>query len=234
MNPILTKLFECAEGDYKHFTKKLIPTLDEDAILGVRSGNLKKIAKAYSSKAEGNDFLCMLPHRYHDENMVHAYMLGYLKLDSDALKKHLLDFLPYVDNWAVCDSLASSVSSSLKNEALFYDFLIGLINDTHTYKRRFGIVCLIYFINEKYIDCLISLMPKIKSQEYYVNMATAWLISFMLIKEYDHTLPLLKSKLLDPWVHNKAIQKAKESRQISKEAKDYLSTLKIKGIKNEG
>ncbi len=233
MNPILCQLFECADEGYKHFTKKLIPTLDLDSIVGVRSSNLKKIAKKYSAMATGTDFLRTLPHRYHDENMVHAYMLGYLRLDSDSLRERLLEFLPYVDNWAVCDTLVSSISSGFENGDL-YDFLIELINDTHTYKRRFGIVCLIYFINEKHIDSLVELMPKIKSEEYYVNMAVAWLVSFMLIKEYQRTLPLLKDRRLSTWVHNKSIQKAKESHQISKEIKDYLSTLKIKGFKNEG
>jgi 3-methyladenine DNA glycosylase AlkD len=233
MNPITTRLFELGDLSYKEFSKKLIPTLDKDSFIGVRSRDLKGIAKEYSKKEQGLVFLSSLPHSYHDENMVHAYMLGYLKADDKSLKKRLLNFLPFVDNWAVCDTLASSISSTLENGS-FYDFLIELINDSHTYKRRFGIVCLIYFINEKYIDSLVEQIPKIKSEEYYVNMAVAWLISFMLIKEYESTLPLLKDKRLSPWVHNKAIQKARESHQISKEIKDYLSTLKIKGFKNEG
>jgi 3-methyladenine DNA glycosylase AlkD len=233
MNPITARLFELGDLSYKEFSKKLIPNLEKDSFIGVRSRDLKGIAKEYSKKEEGLEFLSSLPHSYHDENMVHAYMLGYLKLDTESLKKRLLDFLPFVDNWAVCDTLASCISHQIKGDE-WYILLKSLINDSHTYKRRFGIVCLIYFINEKYIDSLVEQIPKIKSEEYYVNMAVAWLISFMLIKEYNTTLPLLKEKRLDPWVHNKAIQKSRESHQISKEIKDYLSTLKIKGFKNEG
>lgn len=233
MNPITTRLFELGDSSYKEFSKKLIPTLDKDSFIGVRSKDLKRLAREYSKNETGLEFLSCLPHTYHDENMVHAYMLGHLKLDNESLKKRLLDFLPFVDNWAVCDTLASSISHQLNGNE-WYSFLKDLINDTHTYKRRFGIVCLIYFINEEYINDLVLLMPTIKSQEYYINMASAWLISFMLIKEYERTLPLIKSKVLDPWVHNKSIQKARESYQISKEIKDYLSTLKIKRFKNEG
>ncbi len=228
MNEITKEIFKLCDEKYKQFSKKLIPTVDKERILGLRAPLAKAIAKKYAKSSLGAEFISSLPHKYHDEDIVHAYMLGQMELSCEEMKERLLALLPYVDSWAVCDTLASSVSRFFKNQEIGYDFLCELIDSSHTYKRRFGIVCLIYYINEEYIDNLIGLIPKVKSEEYYVNMASAWLISFMLIKQYEKTLPLLKDRALEPWVHNKAIQKARESFQISSERKEELKGLKIK------
>ena len=135
--------------------------------------------------------------------------------------------MPYLDNWAVCDSLCASIKKLFKEPVKSYDFLVGLLKSDKTYTVRFSLVCLLdYYINESYIDKLTYIVKEVKSDEYYINMALAWLISIMLVKEYDKTLPLLKGDALDLWVHNKSIQKARESYRLSPQQKEELRSLK--------
>jgi 3-methyladenine DNA glycosylase AlkD len=154
-------------------------------------------------------------------------MLGYLRCDYLTLKGYVESFLPYLDNWAVCDSFCASIKNLFKEPDKSYDFLIGLLKSDKAYTVRFLLVCLLdYYINESYIDKLTYIVKEVKSNEYYINMALAWLISIMLVKEYDKTLPLLKDGALDLWVHNKSIQKARESYRLSLKQKEELRSLK--------
>lgn len=227
MNNILNEIKINAEEGYGDFTAKLIPTLPREKILGVRAPNAKKIAKAYAKDEAGKSFLASLPHTYHDEYMVHAYMLGYLRLPFEEMKAQIAGLLPYVDNWAVCDSLCASIKHFFGNRDLALDFLTTCLKSGEIYTVRFGLVCLLdYYIDKKYIATLVSLVGTVKSEEYYVNMALAWLVSIMLIKEYEKTLPLILSGALDVWVHNKAISKFCESHQPSSEEKSYLKSLR--------
>ncbi len=217
---------ECRDPSYKEFHKKLIPTIDESTILGVRSPNAHAIAKKYANTKEGDEFLLSLPHKYYDENIVHAFMLGNLHIPRCELWKKIKEFLPYVDNWAVCDGLACHLKDFFKDKKNAFPLVLSCL-DGDTYTIRFGLVCLLnYYIDEKYIDELLKACTSIKSEEYYINMALAWLVSFMLIKEYEKALPLLLDGKLDIWVHNKSIQKARESFRISDEQKIYLKGLK--------
>ena len=176
---------------------------------------------------DGKAFLASLPHAYHDEYMVHAYMLGYLSLPFEEMQMHVSALLPYVDNWAVCDSLCASLKPFFKDRDLAIDFLLSCVKSDKIYTVRFGLVCLLdYYIDEKYISTLISLVKTVKSEEYYINMALAWLVSIMLIKEYEKTLPLILNITLDAWVHNKSISKFCESLRPSKDQKAYLKTLR--------
>ena len=219
------EILSLSEHEYMLFSKKLIP--NQDNILGLRAPQARAIAKKYAGTKEGEAFLATLPHKYHDENMVHAYMLGYLKCDYEVMKGYIEAFLPYLDNWAVCDSLCASVKRFFKDISLPYGFLLECLKSKHTYTVRFSLVCLLdYYINESYIDKLTCIVKEVKSEEYYINMALAWLVSIMLVKEYKKTLPLLKTGALDLWVHNKAIQKARESYRISDDKKEYLKGLK--------
>ena len=224
---IFNEIKNSADSSYKDFSAKLIPTLDKERILGVRAPMARKIAKKHASIKSGNEFLKSLPHNYHDENMVHAYMLGYTHATDEKMRDMILDFLPYVDNWAVCDSLCASLKFIGKDKEKNLDFLLEALKSEHIYTVRFGLVCLLnYYVSEKYIDVLLRAISEVKIEEYYINMALSWLISVMLVKEYSLTLPILESGQLSLWVHNKAIQKACESYRIKDTQKTYLTGLK--------
>ena len=224
---IFNEIKNSADSSYKDFSAKLIPTLDKERILGVRAPMARKIAKKHASIKSGNEFLKSLPHNYHDENMVHAYMLGYTHATDEKMRDMILDFLPYVDNWAVCDSLCAFLKFIGKDPDRNLDFLLEALKSEHIYTVRFGLVCLLnYYVSEKYIDVLWRTISEVKSEEYYINMALSWLISVMLVKEYSLTLPILESGQLSLWVHNKAIQKACESYRIKDTQKTYLKGLK--------
>ena len=224
---IFNEIKNSADSSYKDFSAKLIPTIDKETILGVRAPMAKEIAKKYAGTKAGNEFLKNLPHKYHDENMVHAYMLGFIKESKEEMHARILDFLPYVDNWAVCDSLCASLKFIKNDTSSNLNFILSSIKSENVFTVRFSLVCLIdYYVSSEYIDLLIDVTKSIKSEEYYINMALAWLISVMLVKEYDKTLPLLKSGELSLWVHNKAIQKACESYRISSTQKTFLKRMK--------
>ena len=227
MNNILDEIKNSADEKYGDFTAKLIPTVSRKKIIGVRAPIAKKIAKKYAGGTAGENFLSSLPHVYHDEYMVHAYMLGYPSLPFEDMKARILELLPYVDNWAVCDSLCASIKSFFGNRDLALDFVLFCLKSEHTYTVRFGLVCLLdYYIDEKHIDTLVSVAKTVKSEEYYINMALAWLVSIMLVKQYEKTLPIILGGALDLWVHNKSITKFAESRLPSREQKDYLKSLR--------
>lgn len=230
MNIIINEIQKSCDYSYSEFSKRLIPNTDN--ILGLRAPIAKQIAKKYSNTDIGYAFLGSLPHKYHDENMVHAYMLGYLKCDREILKGYLLDFLPYVENWAVCDSLCMCLKQFFKDKDQALDFVLSLLESDKPYYVRVGLVCLLdYYVEEKYASLLSNICKSIRSNHYYVNMALAWLISVMLVKQFDSAISLFDGSL-DTWVHNKAIQKACESCRIDNERKQYLKTLIIRG-KNE-
>ena len=227
MSKILEEIILNKDDGYKDFHSKLVPNVNN--ILGLRGPKAKEIAKKYANTDIGSDFLNSLPHTYYDENLVHGYMLGFLKTDMETLQNHLENFLPYVDNWAVCDSMVCGLKRYFKNIDCVSDFIFSCLNSDKVYTVRFGIVSLLsYYINDSYVDRIFKETLKIKTDEYYIKMAIAWLYSVCLVKEYEKTLPIIENKLLDKWTHNKSIQKAIESFRITKEQKDYLRTLKIK------
>lgn len=227
MNLVSLEILKNADTSYKEFSAKLIPNIDSDKILGLRAPSARNIAKTFVFTDDGNLFLSSLPHTYHDEIIVHAYMLGLLKCSHEEMRVHLNRLLPYIDNWASCDSLCASIKHFFKDLDIAYPFLLSCINSGKTYYIRFGLVCLLdYYINDKYIDKIISIVKAVESDEYYVNMALSWLISVMLVKEYEKTVSILIDASLDIWVHNKSIQKACESYRITNEQKTYLKRLK--------
>lgn len=227
MNTILNEILENSDENYKLFQSKLIPTIDKDLVLGLRAPRAMAIAKKYANTEVGEIFLSSLPHKYYDENIVHAFMLGKLKAPTEILEKRLLEFLPYVDNWAVCDGLVAHLKEFYKERERAFNFALACTESSDTYTIRFGLVSLLsYYVDSEHIDKLIFVASRVKSTEYYVNMANAWLISFMLVKEYEKTLPILTDYALDEWVHNKAIRKAIESFRISDEQKSFLKTLR--------
>ncbi len=227
MNKILEEIILNKDDSYRKFHSKLVPNINN--ILGLRGPIAKQIAKKYANTDTGDAFLDSLPHTYYDEKLVHGYMLGYLKRDLNTLKRYLVDFLPYVDNWAVCDSMVCGLKNFFKNPDTVSEFIFSCLKSDKAYTVRFGIVSLLsYYINDKYIDMVIKSTLSIKSDEYYIKMAIAWLCSVCLVKQYDKAITVIENKQLDKWTHNKAIQKAIESFRITKEQKEYLRTLKIK------
>lgn len=229
MNIILNEILTSCDNEYAEFSKKLIP--DTYNILGLRAPKAKEIAKKYANTDTGDAFFDSLPHKYHDENIIHAYMLGYLKADFNTIKERLIQFLPYIENWAVCDSLCMGLKRFFKDKDLALDVVSTFLKSDKPYYIRVGLVCLLdYYVEDKYTSLLLDICKGVKSEHYYVKMALAWLISVMLVKLYTPALSLFDGSL-EPWVHNKSIQKATESYRIDDSQKKYLKSLKIRGAK---
>lgn len=224
---ITDEIISLADPDFKEFNQKIVP--NAEGMLGLRSPKAKEIAKKYANCDTGCEFMSSLPHKYYDENLVHAYMLGFLKEDNKTVKEKVIAFLPYVDNWAVCDCMTMGLKKLFKNPDSLYDFVKECLNSKETYTVRFALVCMLsYYITDKYIDEVLALANSVKSDEYYIKMAQAWLYSVALVKYYDKSVEFIKNANLDKWVHNKSIQKARESLRITNDKKDYLNSLKIK------
>lgn len=224
MSEILDEILKNQDTSYRDFHSKLVPGITN--LLGLRAPIAKKIAKKYANTSTGHAFLNSLPHTYYEENLVHGYMLGFLK---SGAREALEAFLPYVDNWGVCDSMTSNLKNLFLDKSYMLSFVKACLKSDKTYTVRFGLVSLIcYYIDSKHIDFVLSEARKIKSEEYYVKMANAWLVSMCIAKQYERALPILQNQDLDTWTHNKAIQKAIESYQVSPEQKNYLRSLKRK------
>ena len=174
-------------------------------------------------------FLKELPHKYHEENLLHGFILARLKTTQEELIELVNEFLPYVTNWAVCDSMVKRSKVFISNLDRLFEEVKLWLKSNETYKVRFGIITLMsYFLKDEYIDQVLELVSNIQTEEYYINMASSWLFATSLINYYDKTLSLLEGNKLNTFVHNKTIQKANESYRITQTKKDYLKSLKIK------
>ena len=223
---IQNELFELQDKKYRDFHKKLMPTVDEKTIIGVRTPDSRKLAKEVAKSREADKFLDKLPHKYFDENQLHAFIVSGIK-DYDEALKRVEEFLPYVDNWATCDQLSPKIFK--KNLKDLYKHIREWIASDKTYTKRFGIGMLLeYYLDDEFELKYPRLVAKVRSDEYYVNMMVAWYFATALAKQWDDIIPFIEGKKLDSWTHNKAIQKSVESYRITKEQKEYLKTLKIK------
>ena len=226
MDKITKLLFEMRDEKFRDFTSKLIPGVDKELIIGVRVPEIRRLAKALSAD-ERKKFISELPHKYHEENLLQGAILQLIKNDIGEVISETEKFLPYIDNWAVCDMSQSKLLG--KYPDMVFGKACEWAKSEKTYTVRFAIdVLLQFFLDENFKSEVFSLAESIVSEEYYINMALAWFWSFALIKRYDEALPIIESKRLPAFVHNKAIQKARESYRISDERKEYLKTLKIK------
>ncbi len=226
MEKIAKELFELRDEAYFHFHKKLIPTIPEERIMGVRTPALRSYAKKVAKYPEVYVFLRELPHTYYEENNLHGALLGLLYKDVEIYLQELEKFLPYVDNWATCDMMGPKVFK--KNLPLVYEHVKKWLVSNDTYTVRFGIVTLLgYFLEEAFEPEMLDLVAGVRSEEYYIKMAVAWYFSMALVKQYEATIPYLQNRIMPAWEHNKAIQKAIESYQIDKETKNYLRSLKV-------
>ena len=223
---IQNRLFELQDEKYRNFQYKLIPTVEPDSIIGVRTPELRKFAKELVKSDCCAEFLDNLPHKYFDENQLHAFIVSEIK-DFSACINDVNRFLPYVDNWATCDQLSPKVFKKHKKE--LFTSIKKWISSTKTYTIRFGIGMLMqHFLDEDFDTDYPEMVASIRSGEYYINMMIAWYFATALAKQYDDIITFIENKRLDTWTHNKAIQKSVESYRITDEQKQYLKTLKVK------
>ena len=223
---IREELFRMQDIQYRDFQAKLIPQSDPRAMIGVRTPALRAYAKQLLKNEDITPFLNDLPHRYFDENQLHAFLISGIR-DFERCLKEVNRFLPYVDNWATCDQMSPKVFKKHRGELLHS--IEQWIASEHTYTIRFGTGMLMeHFLDEDFDIRFPEMVSRIRSEEYYVNMMTAWYFATALAKQYDAVLPYLKENRLDVWTHNKTIQKAVESYRITEEQKAYLKTLRRK------
>ena len=223
---ITTKLFSLQDTAYRDFQVKLIPGMDAQKEIGVRTPELRKLSKELAKREDIREFLNDLPHQYFDENQLHAFILSGEK-DFEKCMEDLERFLPYVDNWATCDQMSPKVFR--KNRKKLLESINRWIGSEHTYTVRFAIKMLMeHFLDEDFDPIYPEMVATVRSEEYYIRMMIAWYFATALAKRYDAVLPYLKQEKLDVWTHNKAIQKAVESYRITEEQKIYLKSLKRK------
>ena len=219
-------LFSLRDEKFAAFQARLIPNVAPERIIGVRTPALRKLAKTLRGSGEAEEFLKALPHDFFEENNLHAFLLCEMK-DFDACVQAVEDFLPYVDNWATCDQMSPVVFH--KNKQALLPYIRCWIASERCYTRRFGTGMLMsHFLDEDFREEYLRLVSDKRSEEYYVNMMIAWYFATALAKQYEAALPYLENRRLDPWVHNKTIQKAVESFRVSDEHKACLRALKIR------
>ncbi len=221
---ILSRLFSQQDPVYQKFQAKLMPTVDPKTIIGVRTPILRKMAKELFGTPESTAFLNCLPHDFYEENNLHAFLLSLLP-DYNTAIPQINAFLPFIDNWATCDGMHPKCFS--RNKTALLSQIKTWVGSSHVYTIRFGIEMLMtHYLDDAFHLDYPQLVAEIDSDEYYVNMMIAWYFATALAKQYEATLPFIKENKLSPWVHNKAIQKAIESRRISSEQKELLRSLK--------
>ena len=224
VDEIRDTLFTMRDADYGAFQSKLIPSVAPEAFIGVRTPALRKYAKQILKRADIGGFLSDLPHRYFDENQLHAFILSELK-DYDRCVEAVSTFLPFVDNWATCDQMSPKVFRTHRPDLL--NNIRTWIDSEHTYTVRFGVGMLMeHFLDADYDAAYPEWVASVRSEEYYVRMMVAWYFATALAKQYDAILPYFENRRLEPWTHRKAIQKAVESYRITPEQKAYLKTLR--------
>lgn len=222
---IREELFRRQDGKYRDFQIKLIPTVAPDTVIGVRTPELRALAKQMIKREDIGDFLEVLPHDYFDENQLHGFLISEIR-DFEKCMAEVERFLPYVDNWATCDQLSPKVFKKRRQEVLLH--IREWVASGSPYMVRFGVGMLMqHFLDQDFEMEYAELVAGIRSEEYYVNMMTAWYFATALAKQYERVLPFLEERRLDAWTHNKAIQKAAESYRITEEQKRYLKMLKV-------
>ena len=223
---IRATLFSLQDIPYRDFTAKLLPNVDSATIIGVRAPAFRKAAKEIYKAGEYDAFLRQLPHGFFEETNLHAYLVSQGK-DFDAVVRGLDEILPYIDNWASCDGIRPPVFQKEK-ERLFPVCLCWMASD-QPYTVRFGMEMLMtYFLDDAFTPAVNDAVAAVQSDHYYVRMMQAWHFATALAKQWDATLPILTERRLAPWVHNKTIQKARESYRITAEQKELLKELRVK------
>jgi len=221
---LIERMVALQDEDYGNFQAKLTPGVARKDIIGIRVPALRKLAKEYINTPEAAEFVKALPHRYYDENMFHGILLSEYK-DYEQCLEALEHFLPYVDNWAVCDIMSPKIFKKHKTELLSH-IKVWIASDK-LYTCRFGIEMLMnHYLGEEFKAEYLELPAKVHSEEYYLRMMQAWFYATALAKQWTSAIPFLENNRLEPWTHNKTLQKARESYRIKPEQKEYLKSLK--------
>lgn len=228
----LDYLFSIRDIKYRDFNKKII-VIDEDKLIGVRTPILKNIAKKIS-KTSSKSFLNLFENlfkknkiKFYEEKALYGFVIGYSKLDFNERLKKIDFFINIIDNWAICDIVDSTFKFINKSKDEFYHYLLSKLKTKNFWEQRFIFVILLaYYIDEQHLKDIFKICEQIKSEEYYVNMAKAWLLSVCYIKFKEDTYKFLEKTNLDDWTINKSIQKIRESLRVSKEDKEKILILK--------
>ncbi len=221
---LLDKLIKEKDDKYKEFQAKLVPNISPETILGIRTLELRKIAKEVYESKDKDLFLNKLPHKYYEENLIHFFVISMIN-DFDMCIKEVEKFLPYVNCWPVSDQATPKVFKKHHDKLLSY--IKKWIKSKHIYTARFGIRMLMNeYLGDDFKKEYLDLVVSVKSDDYYLKMMVAWYFATALAKKYDETISIFENHILDEWVHKKAIQKAIESYRVSDEHKKYLRSLK--------
>lgn len=221
---LFDRLTEEKNAAYREFQVKLVPNIPPETVLGVKTPQLRKIAKEVFESENRDAFLLDLPHRYYEENLIHFFMLAMIR-DFDACVCAVEEFLPFVDCWPVSDQSTPSVFR--KNHQKLLPYIKNWIASEHVYTARFGIRMLMNeFLGDDFKEAYPALVASKKGDDYYLKMMIAWYFATALAKRYDETVPYFENRRLDEWVHRKAIQKAVESFRVTDEHKEYLKSLR--------
>lgn len=223
---VFQRLSELSDPTYRDFHAGLIPNISPETILGVRVPALRKLARELRGSAEAQEFMAALPHEYYDENCLHGLLINDIR-DFGATVSALDAFLPYVDNWAVCDLISPHSFKSRPPELAAH--VRRWLESSHSYTVRFGIgVLMSFYLDVGFEPAQLEAVAERCCEEYYVNMMVAWYFATALAKQPEAALPYIENRRLSRWTHNKAIQKSIESRRIPDETKAYLKTLRWK------
>ena len=224
MTDIQKSLMDMQDLEYRDFNSSLMPGVPKESVIGVRIPEIRKYARTLYKTGEWEKFITELPHTYYEENALHMILLCNIK-DYDTCIKYINEFLPYIDNWAVCDIISPAVFKK-QRQALLKE-IPAWIASPHPYMCRFGIEMLMsHFLDVDFDPRYLELPAAVHSSEYYVNMMIAWYFATALAKQWDASLPYIQEQRLEKWVHNKTIQKAIESRRITDEQKSLLRSMK--------
>ena len=225
MTEIQQRLFALQDAGYRDFHAALMPTVDKALVIGVRMPALRALAKELKGTELAADFMAQLPHKYYEENNLHAALIGHIR-DFDACLAAVERFLPWVDNWATCDRM--NPKALAKDKAALLERIRLWLQSGHTYTVRFGMGMLMnHFLEEDFREEYLALVASVQSEEYYIRMMQAWYFATALAKQYEAAVKVLEQRKLGAWVHNKTIQKARESFRVGEEEKIYLKSLKV-------
>ena len=224
MTKLQTALFDMQDITYRDFHSRLIPNIEKDRVIGIRTPILRKFAKEYAKTDDAQKFIRELPHYYYEENNLHMMIITGIK-DYDTCVIEIERFLPYIDNWATCDLPVPQCF--YKNKEKLIDNVISWIKSDDTYIIRYGIETLMsIYLDDAFESSYPRLVSEVISDEYYVNMMIAWYFATALAKQWEAVIPYIEEKRLPEWVHKKTIQKAVESYRITDEQKKYLRALR--------
>lgn len=225
---ILQQLFELQDLKYRDFHAKLVPGMDVNDIIGVRTPELRKLAKQLAKDERVGDFLAVLPHRYLDEMNLHGFIISELKDYNECLEE-IERFLPYVNNWATCDLLSPKAFKQKKNRVRLIEDIKRWMASDEPFIIRFGIEMLMsFYLDEDFKPEYLKWVSDIRHEHYYVKMMVAWYFATALAKQWESTLPYIVESTLEKWTHNKAIQKAVDSYRITPEQKELLKSYRVK------